>query len=83
MVQRKMENRPVSPSDCQDRHPQAGGQLAELLMRQFSGLARRGQLAAAIDHDLLVSPFQPRFWRNIADAAAECANGIETTRSGV
>jgi hypothetical protein len=43
--------------------------LAELLMRQFSGLARRGQLTPTFHQDLLISPFQPRFRRNIADAA--------------
>ena len=54
MVQRQMENRPLSLRDNQ-----YGPLLFELRLatRHLPGLARYGQLAAALDHDLAVQPF--------------------------
>jgi len=40
-------------------------------MRYLPGLACRSQLVTVLGHDLLVTPFQPRLRRDVADAAVQ------------
>jgi len=54
MVQRQMENRPLTLSDNQ--YVPLHFEL-RLATRHLPGLACRGQLTAALDHDLAVQAF--------------------------
>ena len=63
-----MVNHPILLSDYRSRHWVLGLRLE---MRHLPGLACRSQLVTVLGHDLLVTPFQPRLRRDVADAAVQ------------
>jgi len=79
MVHLEMEKRLISLSNCQNRHL-LRWQLAGLLMCLLPGLARRGQLAATLDHDLMIVPCRPGSRRDIVDTAVQANCFPKTNR---
>ena len=71
MVQPEMENHPILLSDYRNRHRVLGLRLARLAMRCLPGLARRGQLATPLGHDLLLTSFEPGLRRDVSDPAVQ------------
>lgn len=71
MVQPEMENHPILLSDYPNRCLQLRLWWAKLLVGRFTRMACGGQLATTLGHDLLVTPFELRWWCDIAKAAVQ------------